>query len=141
MAGLDVAMPEHNPHPCPVQADSGALSATVVRLGTCCVVTLAGDVDMATVGRFHSAVGDEPTGPTDALIVDFSLVTFCGCSAVSYLLQLAERARARHARLAVVPCRHLNRVLEIVGLERTMPTYETCTEAIADTGCAEPRVG
>ncbi|PXY23102.1 hypothetical protein BAY59_25645 [Prauserella coralliicola] len=99
-------------------------------------MTLAGEIDMATVDQVQRAVGDEPAGATEALIVDFSLVTFCGSSAVSYLLQLAERTRARDAQLAIIPCRYLNRVLEIVGLQRAMPTYDTCADAIAATGCA-----
>ncbi|PXY16668.1 hypothetical protein BAY59_38245 [Prauserella coralliicola] len=116
------------------RAAAALLSADVTRRDSCCVVPGAGEVDMVAVEEVRRVVGDEPAGRTQALIIDMRAVCFCGSAGVSYLAELAERAHARQAHLAVVPSPPLNRVLKIVGLDRALPTYATDAVAVADLG-------
>jgi anti-anti-sigma factor len=86
-------------------------AATGVVSGDRVVVTVSGEVDMATAGVMFDAVTKDKTA---AATLDLRQVTFFDSAAIHALVQIAERYGA--GRLEVLPSAQVRRVLEISGL-------------------------
>lgn len=94
------------------------------------VLTVTGEVDLATARRLEEAV-ERALVPGTPLIVDLAGVEFID-SAGSRALALAERAAsARGARLLVIPSATVARVFRIGGLEALFDLYGEAAEALA----------
>jgi anti-sigma B factor antagonist len=87
------------------------------RAGEPVVVTVRGEVDLATAPELesclHRAFGDAP----DGVVLDLDGLTFIDSSGLRVLVALAKDARSRDASLTLrnVP-RHAQRVLDLTGL-------------------------
>ncbi|RSM36332.1 anti-sigma factor antagonist [Amycolatopsis balhimycina DSM 5908] len=107
-------------------------SATTHPAGTGPVVTVLGEVDVATAPRLRAEIGALTLGPGQLLVIDLAGVTFCDSSGISALIaarNLAEEAGAGVA-LAAVPAR-LSRTFALIGLGDFFPAYASAEEAIA----------
>jgi anti-sigma B factor antagonist len=96
------------------------------------VVTVSGEVDVATAPRLRAELGALTLERGQLLVVDLAGVTFCDSSGISALIaarNLAEEAEAGVA-LAAVPDR-LSRTFALIGLGDFFPTYPSAEEAIA----------
>lgn len=92
-----------------------AAAATDARTGHT-VVTVSGDVDMATAPRFGDvAVGAMPIEPS-TFVVDLSDVAFMDSSGVTVLVVLRRKARSRRIVLRLVTNRRIDAVLRLAGL-------------------------
>ncbi len=82
------------------------------------VLTVAGEIDMATVPHVHSAVDDALRDEAvRRLVLDFADVTFLDCTGIAALLQVTRQARARGACACLVRCRPVVlRVLDATGV-------------------------
>lgn len=85
--------------------------ATGVVNGDRVVVTVSGEVDMATAPAMFDAATKEKTS---AATIDLRQVTFFDSAAIHALVQLADRYG--QGRLEVLPSPQVRRVLEISGL-------------------------
>ncbi|MEV4054837.1 STAS domain-containing protein [Amycolatopsis sp. NPDC049688] len=97
------------------------------------VVTVGGELDVATAPRLRAAAGTLALGSGQLLVVDLAGVTFCDSSGISALIaarNLAEAAGARVA-LAAVPAR-LARTFALIGLADFFPTYASAEDAVKD---------
>ncbi|OXM59856.1 STAS domain-containing protein [Amycolatopsis vastitatis] len=107
-------------------------SATTRATGAGPVVTVSGEVDVATAPRLRAEFGALTLERGQLLVVDLAGVTFCDSSGISALIaarNLAEEAEAGVA-LAAVPDR-LSRTFALIGLGDFFPTYPSAEEAIA----------
>jgi anti-anti-sigma factor len=107
-------------------------SATTRPTGAGPVVTVGGEVDVATAPRLRAEIDALALGRGQLLVVDLAGVTFCDSSGISALIaarNLAEQAGAGIA-LAAVPDR-LGRTFALIGLGDFFPTYPSAEEAIA----------
>ncbi|MGW3962465.1 STAS domain-containing protein [Amycolatopsis sp. NPDC005003] len=94
------------------------------------VVTVEGELDVATAPRLRAGLASLALAPGGVLVVDLGAVTFCDSSGVSALIaarNLAEAAGAGVA-LAAVPDR-LSRTLGLIGLADFFPTYPSAEAA------------
>ncbi|SDM17293.1 STAS domain-containing protein [Allokutzneria albata] len=90
------------------------LTIGVVRGGRAAVVTVAGEIDIATAPRLRTALLAE-CGDHDELVVDLAGVSHLDCAGVGALLA----ARAAVGRLRLVGAHGIVlRVLEILGVDK-----------------------
>ncbi|MFL6023720.1 MAG: STAS domain-containing protein [Marmoricola sp.] len=82
-----------------------------------CTITLAGEVDIATVGDFLDAAQQCLAGNATLIEVDLGGVTFIDSSGLGALVRLRNQARSRGADVALVRVPEtVARVLEVTGL-------------------------
>ncbi|HEV2890660.1 MAG TPA: STAS domain-containing protein [Frankiaceae bacterium] len=101
------------------------------RIGEVCVVRCAGDLDLAAVDTFTSAVdtalADRPTG----LVLDLSHVGFCDTVGLRILLSAAARARRQGCSIALASVRRpVAELLARVCADRALPAYPDVADAI-----------
>jgi anti-sigma B factor antagonist len=104
------------------------------------VVDVTGELDIATRGRLSDHLDDVLTALDPAcLILDFSRLEFCDVSGLTPVVTAHHQARARRGWLRLVcPEGRVRRLLRITGLSRTIPVYDTLTQAAATTAGTEP---
>jgi anti-sigma B factor antagonist len=96
---------------------SDAFSITVVRSGADAVVTLAGELDMATAPEladvFEALVADGP----GEIVVDLAELSFVDSSGLAVFVTTQNALHEQGRRLSLrSPRRHAIKVLEIAGL-------------------------
>jgi anti-sigma B factor antagonist len=125
--------------PDPVLPGSGAVSSDIVELldtvitrprsGTA-VLTVQGEVDTLTAPAFAAATTDLVTGPDETLVIDLTGVRFLASSGLAVLIQAAQGAEERGARLRlVVATRAVRRPLEITGTDQLFDMYPDVSAA------------
>lgn len=117
----DTDQPRHSAKPSP-QASYAPLRVERSRCpdGTV-VVSVAGEVDMATVSVFVAEMELVWAAPLPGLCIDASALGFIGAAGVDVLAEAAERAERHGTSMIVVGAPHcLRRVLRIAGLERLL---------------------
>lgn len=98
-----------------------------------CVVTVAGELDMATAPLLEAFLREQfATSPTH-LILDLQPVRFMGSNGLSCILQANELARTTGAQLhlAGLITRAVARPLKVTQLLELFNTYPTLTHALA----------
>ncbi|MEU0534327.1 STAS domain-containing protein [Amycolatopsis tolypomycina] len=108
-------------------------SVTTRTTGAGSVVTVAGELDVATAPRLRAGVEGLTLGAGQVLVLDLGGVTFCDSSGISALIaahNVAEAAGAGVA-LAAVPDR-LGRTFGLIGLGDFFPTYPNAEDALRD---------
>ncbi|GHG12588.1 MULTISPECIES: STAS domain-containing protein [Amycolatopsis] len=108
-------------------------SVTTVTTGTGAVVTVAGELDVATAPRFRAGVAALALARGQVLVVDLGGVTFCDSSGISALIAARNVAEAAGAdiALAAVPAR-LSRTFGLIGLADFFPIYPSAEDALRD---------
>jgi anti-anti-sigma factor len=81
------------------------------------VVTVRGEVDLATAPELESCVQQAFTTAAGSVLLDLAGLTFIDSSGLRVLVALTSDARSRDASLSIrnVP-RHAERVLDLTGL-------------------------
>ena len=82
---------------------SGNLHVTSRAQGSTQVLSVTGQVDVATVDALAGGIRDALATEPETLVVDLSAVAFFGSGGLSALLEADGRARASGARLIVIP--------------------------------------
>jgi anti-anti-sigma factor len=93
------------------------------------IVTVQGEVDMASAPQLQAALEDTQRGG-DALVVDMSEVGFLGSAGLSVLLVISEAA-APGAGLRVVVSDAVRRPIELTGLDKLLSVHESLADALA----------
>ncbi|WP_410588232.1 STAS domain-containing protein [Amycolatopsis sp. lyj-23] len=99
--------------------------------GSGVVITVEGELDVATAPRLRATVGAVTLAPGQLLVVDLAGVTFCDSSGISALIAARNVAEAAEAgvALAAVPAR-LSRTFALIGLADFFPTYPSAEDAL-----------
>ena len=93
------------------------------------IVTVQGEVDMASAPQLQAALEDAQRGG-DPLVVDMSEVGFLGSAGLSVLLVISEAA-APGAGLRVVVSDAVRRPIELTGLDKLLSVHESLADALA----------
>lgn len=93
------------------------------------IVTVQGEVDMASAPQLQAALDDAQRGG-DPLVVDMSEVGFLGSAGLSVLLVISEAA-APGAGLRVVVSDAVRRPIELTGLDKLLSVHESLADALA----------
>jgi anti-sigma B factor antagonist len=123
-----------DPDPEPDRAD--LLQVERRRVGDAHVVTVAGEVDPATVDVLRGAVAEALDDPeTGAVVVDLTAVSFLGSAGLKALVDARAGASHRNEplRLVVDSARPVTRPLEVSGLDQVLATFEDLESALAGT--------
>jgi anti-sigma B factor antagonist len=96
------------------------------------VVSVVGEVDLATVETLRDGLSPHLSDPVTRLLVcDLSQVSFLACSGLSALLDIQATLGARGARLSVVAnSAAVLRPVKITGLDATLAVRPTVSAAL-----------
>jgi anti-sigma B factor antagonist len=93
------------------------LSYTVHGVGGTTVVTLRGEIDLATAVPLSARLDALTCDPHPDLVLDLRRVSFVDCAGLATLCRTRNRVRARHGRLRLVTdSSRLLRVVRAAGL-------------------------
>ena len=115
-----------------------ALAITVRRERGCVVATVAGEIDISTVGGlrerlFELAEGREP------LIVDLDRVTFIDSTGLGALVGTSRRAAEHGGSLRAVCAQpRTRRLLWLTGVDRRIPLESSLDKALAAVDSQDP---
>ncbi len=111
-----------------MQPGPGELSLEVTKADGATILTVAGELDLATAPKLRSALAEATDSGPDAIRIDLRGVTFLDSSAISVLVEAQQRLQAEGAGLVLHGLLgHTRRVLEIAGL---MDYFELSDEPI-----------
>jgi anti-anti-sigma factor len=85
--------------------------------GAECVLTIRGDIDLASASDFETALRTALDAAPSAIVIDLTELTFIDSSGLRVLVSLSKDAQSQGATIGLrnVP-RHAQRVLDITGL-------------------------
>ena len=88
-----------------------------VENGADCVMTVRGDIDLASAPDFESSLRSALDGSPSSITIDLAGLTFIDSSGLRVLVSLSKEAQSRATTLGLrnIP-RHAQRVLDITGL-------------------------
>ena len=97
------------------------------------VLTVHGDVDLATAPLLESAIADS-WSPPQRLIIDASDLPFMDSTGLGVLVKAAIRVREQGGQLAMAAVgSRVHKVLVITGLDEHVAIYETVEDALRNT--------
>jgi anti-sigma B factor antagonist len=89
------------------------------------LVTLAGEIDMSTVGRLSAVIGDLLNPAPPRVVLDLAAVTFCDSQGLGTLVVLSRKAAVAQSVLVLINVGDfLLRVLDITGLRDALMIQE-----------------
>jgi anti-sigma B factor antagonist len=103
------------------------------QIGDFLVVSLTGELDMATAPEFERAIERAQGG--SAIVVDLRELTFTDSTGIRSLLQVYAAGRDGHSTVSFIRGQsHVQRVLQLAGVEQllawTDPPAESARDAI-----------
>ncbi|HBJ72684.1 MAG TPA: anti-anti-sigma factor [Actinobacteria bacterium] len=97
------------------------------------VLTVLGDVDLATAPALDSAIAASWSPPA-RLVIDASRIAFMDSTGLGVLVKAAIRAREEGSKVAMAAvCSRVLKVLTITGLDAHLPIYDTVSDALRNT--------
>lgn len=114
----------------PAYPAGAGLSVDVSEGGDLTVVTVAGELDMATEPEFSRQVEGRIDAQPRAVVLDLSGLGFVGSAGLKALVEQQQRAEQRNVSLRLVlGGSPIERLLELTGLENTFAVYDTLDQA------------
>jgi anti-anti-sigma factor len=96
------------------------------------VLRVAGEVDLATVGRLRNHLHKHVPGTHRGVVLDCTEVSFLAMCGIGLLVETADQARAAGVALRlVVKNRVVLRALEVTEVDGLVPRAATVAEAVA----------
>lgn len=97
------------------------------------VVTVTGEIDIATQGQLRTKLNDLVVAGHVDLVLDLSGVSFVDSTGLGALIGTRRRVHAFHGSLAlVIPDESVMKVFTITGLEKVFAIHDTLEAALAD---------
>ncbi len=132
---LDTPVPDHSdsgPEPA-----SDGFSVDVHEHGDARVLTVAGDVDVATAGAFRDKAAEVLEAGACDLVVDLDRVDFLDSTGLGVLVAIHRRATRQGGSMSVV-CNNPTcmLVINVAGLNQVMRFHDSVEAAVADAGSA-----
>jgi anti-sigma B factor antagonist len=102
------------------------------------VVAAPAEIDITNADGLRAALGHAAeTGP-GALVVDLTRTRFCDSAGMHALVDAHKRARVEGGQvLLAVSGAAVPRILEITGIDRVLPRFDSVAEALAYIPAAE----
>jgi anti-anti-sigma factor len=103
--------------------------------GGAVIVSIAGEIDLATADMFRDSLSPHLSDPATTLLVcDLSQVTFMACSGLSILVDARAVLAARGARLSVVAnSPAVLRPVVVTGLRDVLPVQPNLSAALSQS--------
>jgi anti-sigma B factor antagonist len=115
------------------------LTFTVHPNGDGVILTVCGEVDLATAPQLDAKLTDLVENGAGGVIVDLTPVAFMDSTGLTVLLAGRRRAHARGRSIQLVcPEGPVHRVLRITGVDTVLPVHSLLAEAVsAQTAAAD----
>ncbi|MGN2636702.1 STAS domain-containing protein [Nocardia takedensis] len=97
-------------------------------VGSTAVLTVNGEVDVASAPQLQSAIEEALKAQPPVLVVDLSGVGFFGSAGLSVLLVASEAAPA--GGLRVVASDQVRRPIEVTGLDKLLALFDDVDRAV-----------
>ena len=105
--------------------------------GQTSVVTVTGEIDLATVPSLEQELLDAAGDRTGELIVDLTGCTFLDSRGLGALTRASARlARSNRPFALVLPNPNVLKVLRLTGFDEQIEIYPSLTAAVAGHGCS-----
>ncbi|MDO8731345.1 MAG: STAS domain-containing protein [Actinomycetota bacterium] len=102
-------------------------------LGNAAVLTVHGDVDLATAAILDSAIADS-WSPPGRLVIDATRIAFMDSTGLGVLVKAAIQARDEGGQVAMAGVgSRVQKVLAITGLDEHIAIYDTVADAVRNT--------
>ena len=126
----------------PVGTGVASLGVSEWTMGSSVIVSVTGEVDIATTDQLSEALGAGLRRWPNGLICDLSGVSFLGAAGLTALLVARRQAIARHAWFDLVCPQPLSRrVISLVGLDAVLSLHDHVAEAATAQARREGRPG
>jgi anti-sigma B factor antagonist len=100
--------------------------------GPVVTIAVAGELDLATAPDLLNRVVDLIEGGHHRVVLDLRELTFCDSAGLSVLARMRKKAAQFDGALVLARPTHIVRsVLELTGMTKVIPTFETVDEATA----------
>jgi anti-sigma B factor antagonist len=107
------------------------LTLTVHPDGQYVILSVGGEVDLATVPQLHAKLMDLVEDGVGSIVVDLTPVAFMDSTGLAALLAGHRRAHARGRTIRLVcPEGQVLRVLRLTGMTMVFPVYSSLVEAL-----------
>lgn len=107
------------------------LTLTVHPDSDCVILTVGGEVDLATAPQLRAKLTDLVDNATGSVVVDLTPVAFIDSTGLEALLAAHRRGRARGQTIQLVcPEGQALRVLRLTGIETVFPVHGSLVEAL-----------
>ena len=129
---------EPRPQSCAPQGDglhagTNDLGLSVSTHLTRTVVTVSGEIDLATQGQLRAQLNDLVVAGQVNLVIDLSGVTFVDSTGLGALIGTRRRVHAFHGSLRlVIPDESVMKVFTITGLEKVFTIHQTLDAALTE---------
>jgi anti-anti-sigma factor len=111
--------------------DSGILRFKLEQRDEACVLTVHGEIDMASAPDLTEAVGNALRAPVGKLVLDLRTVAFMSSAGLAVLLETHQRLDRQGGRLTIVADNDAtSRTLDIAGLGQVFTIHRTLEAAI-----------
>ncbi|MFH9725491.1 STAS domain-containing protein [Streptomyces sp. NPDC017254] len=109
--------------------------AVEIRDARTAVLSVGGELDMETAGRFDDHLAEQLSQGRHHLVLDLSALGFMDSSGLNVLIRSVHRAREAGGDLYLAaPNSAVRRILEITGVTTTIPPHDRVAEALAAAG-------
>lgn len=95
------------------------------------MLTVGGDVDLATVADFEAAITEALTQEPTALVVDLSGVDFLASAGLQTLVSTHESVSKKLRFVVVANGPATSRPIQLTGLDQIFALYQTLAEALS----------
>jgi anti-sigma B factor antagonist len=102
----------------------------VEAVGTACVVSLGGELDLYNAEQVRTALVDACDDSHERVIVDLAEVDFIDSTALGILIEARTKLENGRAFLLASPGLETKRALQISGLDRHFNVHNTVSEAL-----------
>ena len=102
------------------------------------VVAAPAEIDITNADGLRAALGRAAGNGPGTLVVDLTRTRFCDSAGMHALVDAHKRARAEGGQvLLAVSGAAVPRILEITGIDRVLPRFDSVAEALAHVPAAQ----
>lgn len=102
--------------------------------GDVSILTIAGELDMGSAPQLREALAPILDSEKPSLLLDLSGINFMDSTGIGVLVNALNRARDKNGYCAYCGVQpRVHRILQIAGLLKALPLYETREDALAAT--------
>lgn len=109
--------------------DGLTASVSLHSRGQATVITVTGEID-ASNAEFLTTVLRGFAGQKGLLVVDLTDLDFFGAQGLRLLSDFDEQCRQAGSAWALVPCRILRRMMEVIDIGRRLPVSDSADDAV-----------
>jgi anti-sigma B factor antagonist len=107
-------------------------SIDVSEHGGCTILTVEGEIDVATAPQLRQAAVRLANDGKTSLVIDLSGVGFLDSTGLGVIVGVVKRVRTQGGELAIAGAdNHVRKVFEITRISDVLPMFDTVDEACA----------